>query len=226
MAEATGARRAAWPFLLVGGAWFAVMAGANLATPLYAGYERRFGFSSAALTLVFATYALVLAPALLVFGQLSDRLGRRRGIAAGVGAPSPGALALRACQQHRLAVRGARSPGARRRDARRSGQRGARRARPAAGGAHGGADGGARAGGRERGGPDLRRGARRVGAGAAGALLRRRARADAARRARRAADPGAGRGGRRPLDDPAPARPGRDPRPLRAAEHHLGRGVG
>jgi MFS family permease len=71
-------------FLVVGGSWFAMMAGSNLATPLYAVYERRFGFSSAALTLVFATYALVLAPSLLVFGQLSDRLGRRRVMAAGL----------------------------------------------------------------------------------------------------------------------------------------------
>ena len=47
-------------------------------------YEREFGFSSAVLTLVFATYALVLAPSLLVFGQLSDRLGRRRVMAAGL----------------------------------------------------------------------------------------------------------------------------------------------
>src|SRR4051794_17933857 len=84
MAEATRARRAAWPFLLVGGAWFTVMAGSNLATPLYAVYERRFGVSSAGLAVVFATYALVLAPSLLGFGQLSDRLGRRRVIAAGL----------------------------------------------------------------------------------------------------------------------------------------------
>src|SRR4051812_41562928 len=93
MAEATRARRAAWPFLLVGGAWFAVMAASNLATPLYAVYERRFGFSSALLTVVFATYALVLAPSLLVFGQLSDRLGRRRVISAGL-ATAAGGLAL------------------------------------------------------------------------------------------------------------------------------------
>ena len=71
------------PFLLVGAAWFAMMAGSNLATPLYAVYEREFGFSSAVLTVVFATYALVLAPSLLVFGQLSDRIGRRRVMAAG-----------------------------------------------------------------------------------------------------------------------------------------------
>jgi MFS family permease len=60
-----------------------MMAATNLATPLYSVYERSFGFSSAVLTLVFATYALVLAPSLLVFGQLSDRLGRRRVMAAG-----------------------------------------------------------------------------------------------------------------------------------------------
>ncbi len=70
-------------FVVVGTAWFAMMAGSNVATPLYAIYGRDFGFSKAVLTLVFATYALVLAPSLLVFGQLSDRLGRRRVMAAG-----------------------------------------------------------------------------------------------------------------------------------------------
>src|SRR3954469_5454574 len=96
MAEATRARRATWPFLLVGGAWFAVMAGSNLATPLYAGYEQRFGFSSAVLTVVFATYALVLAPSLLVFGQLSDRLPGPRGHP-----PRPGVGPPRAPARHR-----------------------------------------------------------------------------------------------------------------------------
>ena len=76
--------RSSTAFYVVGGSWLAAMAGSNLATPLYAVYEKRFGFSSAALTLVFATYALVLAPALLVFGQLSDRLGRRRVMSAGL----------------------------------------------------------------------------------------------------------------------------------------------
>src|SRR4051794_41765054 len=81
--------RSSAAFYVVGGSWLAAMVGANLATPLYAVYERRFGFSSAALTLVFATYALVLAPSLLVFGQLSDRLGRRRVMAAGLVAAAP-----------------------------------------------------------------------------------------------------------------------------------------
>src|SRR3954454_16277414 len=72
-----------WAFLVVAAAWFAMMAGVNLATPLYALYEQEFGFSSAVLTLVFSTYALVLAPSLLVFGKLSDRVGRRRVMAGG-----------------------------------------------------------------------------------------------------------------------------------------------
>ena len=79
----TAGRSRTAAFLVVAGAWFAMMAGSNVATPLYATYEGEFGFSSAVLTLVFATYALCLAPSLLLFGQLSDRLGRRRVMAAG-----------------------------------------------------------------------------------------------------------------------------------------------
>jgi predicted MFS family arabinose efflux permease len=84
--------RSSAAFFVVGGFWLAAMAAANLATPLYAVYERRFGFSHAALTLVFATYALVLAPSLLLFGQLSDRLGRRRVMAAGLLTATAGVL--------------------------------------------------------------------------------------------------------------------------------------
>lgn len=64
--------------------WLVLMAGANLATPLYAVYARRFGFSSLVLTSVFATYAFVLVPALILFGRLSDRFGRRPIIVAGL----------------------------------------------------------------------------------------------------------------------------------------------
>src|SRR5256885_10177043 len=58
-------------------AWLVLMAGANLATPLYAVYSRQFGFSPLVLTAIFATYAIVLVPALVLFGRLSDRFGRR-----------------------------------------------------------------------------------------------------------------------------------------------------
>jgi len=63
--------------LAVWSAWLLLMAGANLATPLYAEYADRFGFSSLVLTSIFATYAFVLVPALIVFGRLSDRFGRK-----------------------------------------------------------------------------------------------------------------------------------------------------
>ena len=75
--------RAGRPFLILTVAFFALLLGSNLPTPLYAVYRERFGFSSAVLTLVFATYMVVLVPTLLLCGQLSDRVGRKRVVAAG-----------------------------------------------------------------------------------------------------------------------------------------------
>ena len=86
-------RRTTAPFLIVAAALFVLLVASNMPTPLYAVYRERFGFSSAVLTLIFATYAVVLVPSLLVFGQMSDRLGRRRVIAAGLGVAMVG-LAL------------------------------------------------------------------------------------------------------------------------------------
>jgi MFS family permease len=80
------------PSLLVWAAWLVLMAGANLATPLYAVYAHRFGFSSLTLTAVFATYAIVLVPALILFGRLSDRFGRRPVMLAGLGVACGGLL--------------------------------------------------------------------------------------------------------------------------------------
>ncbi len=70
--------------LLLWASWLVLMAGANLATPLYAVYAHRFGFSNLVLTTIFATYAVVLVPALILFGRLSDRFGRRPVIAGGL----------------------------------------------------------------------------------------------------------------------------------------------
>ncbi|MGH2977809.1 MAG: MFS transporter [Gaiellaceae bacterium] len=79
-------------------AWLVLMAGANLATPLYAVYAKQFGFSPVVLTAIFATYAIVLVPALVLFGRLSDRFGRRPVVAAGLATACVG-LALFAAAQ-------------------------------------------------------------------------------------------------------------------------------
>src|SRR4051812_13093635 len=79
------ARRSGVALAIVTAAFSAMLLSANLATPLYAVWARQFGFSTAVLALIFAVYALVLVPALLLFGQLSDRLGRRVVIAIGLG---------------------------------------------------------------------------------------------------------------------------------------------
>ncbi|MEN1970066.1 MFS transporter [Lentibacillus sp. N15] len=65
-------------FWLVGYTLLMLMVGANIPSPLYNVYQQQWGFSSGILTLIFAVYALVLIPSLLIFGQLSDRFGRKK----------------------------------------------------------------------------------------------------------------------------------------------------
>lgn len=55
-----------------------VMLGTTLPTPLYGLYRERFGFSELIITVIFATYAAGVIAALLLFGRLSDQIGRRR----------------------------------------------------------------------------------------------------------------------------------------------------
>lgn len=71
-------------------------AGAYLPTPLYPAYQHAFGFSDLTLTLVYALFALVSAPALLLFGPASDALGPRTvlRISVGMAALASGCFAL------------------------------------------------------------------------------------------------------------------------------------
>src|SRR5215470_12587576 len=55
-----------------------LFAGSTIVTPLYVIYQQEWGFSNITLTLVYATYAIGNMIALLVFGRVSDRIGRRR----------------------------------------------------------------------------------------------------------------------------------------------------
>lgn len=53
------------------------LAASSAPSPLYALYREAWGFSALMLTLIFAVYAFALLAGLLVFGALSDHLGRR-----------------------------------------------------------------------------------------------------------------------------------------------------
>ena len=52
------------------------LAAASAPAPLYGLHQAQFRFSAATLTAIFAVYALVVLITLLVFGSLSDYLGR------------------------------------------------------------------------------------------------------------------------------------------------------
>jgi MFS family permease len=54
------------------------MMGTTLPTPLYALYRQQFGFSELMITVIFATYGAGVVASLLLFGRLSDQIGRRR----------------------------------------------------------------------------------------------------------------------------------------------------
>jgi MFS family permease len=74
----------------VAGVLFLLLFASAAASPLYDVYQAQWRFSATTLTAVFAVYVLVLLLTLLVFGSLSDYLGRRRvmavALAAGAGA--------------------------------------------------------------------------------------------------------------------------------------------
>ena len=62
---------------VVAGELAVLFVGATLPTPLYPLYSRAFGFGGVTLTLIYAVYVLGNLIALLFFGRLSDRIGRR-----------------------------------------------------------------------------------------------------------------------------------------------------
>jgi MFS family permease len=69
-------------FWTLAGLFLMVFFASAAASPLYRVYQAQFRFSAAALTAVFAVYVLVLLATLLVFGSVSDYLGRLPVIAA------------------------------------------------------------------------------------------------------------------------------------------------
>jgi MFS family permease len=71
-------------FIAAAFAFAAAMLGTTLPTPLYALYRSELGFSELMVTVVFASYAAGTITALVVAGSLSDRVGRRPVLLAGL----------------------------------------------------------------------------------------------------------------------------------------------
>lgn len=71
-------------FWFVALAFAVTMLGTTMPTPLYVLYQRQLGFSTLMTTVVYAVYAVGVLTALLLFGQLSDTIGRRRALLPGL----------------------------------------------------------------------------------------------------------------------------------------------
>ena len=71
-------------FTATGLAFAVAMVGTTLPTPLYTLYREQFGFSELMVTVIFASYAIGVIAALVLFGRLSDEIGRRRTLLPGL----------------------------------------------------------------------------------------------------------------------------------------------
>ncbi len=76
-------RRAA--FALLASAALTLLASSSAPTPLYATYQAKWGFSDLTVTVIFGVYAVAVLASLLVFGSLSDHIGRRPLLIASLG---------------------------------------------------------------------------------------------------------------------------------------------
>ena len=70
-------RRGGWPLFVGAFAFFTVMAGATVPTPLYPIYAETYGFSPFLITVIFAVYSVGVIGALLTTGPWSDEVGRK-----------------------------------------------------------------------------------------------------------------------------------------------------
>jgi MFS family permease len=84
-------RSSFWTAAAVAGVTLWASAASSTNYPLYAAQWRLAAWVP---TAIFATYPIVLIPMLLIFGNLSDYIGRRKAILLGLGAVSAGALLL------------------------------------------------------------------------------------------------------------------------------------
>ena len=64
-------------FALLTSILIGLLASSSAPTPLYATYQAKWGFSDVTITVIFGVYAVAVLASLLVFGSLSDHVGRK-----------------------------------------------------------------------------------------------------------------------------------------------------
>jgi MFS family permease len=79
-------------FVFVAYAFLVTMIGTTLPTPLYPLFEQRYSFGELMVTVIFAVYAFGVIAGLLVFGNLSDEIGRKPVLLIGLGFSAASAL--------------------------------------------------------------------------------------------------------------------------------------
>jgi predicted MFS family arabinose efflux permease len=83
-AGAGSRRRRGVTLVLLGSIVVSFLAASAAPTPMYALYAKQWGFSALATTVVFGVYALAVLAGLLTFGRVSDHIGRRPVLLAGL----------------------------------------------------------------------------------------------------------------------------------------------
>jgi MFS family permease len=81
-------------FIATGLAFAVAMVGTTLPTPLYTLYREQFGFSELMVTVIFASYAVGVIAALVLFGRVSDEIGRRGTLLPGLALSALSAIAF------------------------------------------------------------------------------------------------------------------------------------
>lgn len=79
-------------FLAVVMAFLIVMMGTTLPTAVYRYYQLQYGFTQTVITVIYASYAVGVLGALLIVGNWSDQLGRRRMLLTGLCAAAAAAI--------------------------------------------------------------------------------------------------------------------------------------
>ncbi len=92
MKSASGAPQSPIAFLAVALAFAINMMGTTLPTAIYRYYQLKYGFTPTVITVIYASYAIGVLGALLLIGNWSDQLGRRRMLLAGLCASAAAAL--------------------------------------------------------------------------------------------------------------------------------------